>query len=345
MRVGVVNWDASLPPDSYFGGYQTRNLSPAKYRAITPFYADVLGENRISYHLRTQDEYDRELLYAIGAGIDYFAYVWYPEEGSRAHITTSENDCSAHVHELAYARRMHCASALREKIGVCAIVSTHPFTDSDIDELVQIMREPYYEKIGGRPLLYIYRGCRADIIGRIRATCVRMGVSDPYVAAMYSSVPPASEDLSACEALSAYNMNTSGITTYAELFALSMEHDEARRTVGKAVIPMFTTGWDPSPRIDQPSPWIRYPDEAYPVFASGEELAAGARALAAWIRDVCREQFVGHVLSFAWNEFEEGGIICPTLDAAGMPDTRRLRDFAAAADILRTACNPRTAVL
>ena len=43
IRTGVINWDASLPPETYFGYYQTRTLSPAKYRYATPFYADIVN--------------------------------------------------------------------------------------------------------------------------------------------------------------------------------------------------------------------------------------------------------------------------------------------------------------
>ena len=123
IRIGVTSWDASLPPETYFGYYQTRTLSPAKFRSFTPFYADVLGENKITYHTRSQEEFDRELAYAIDAGIDYFAYVFYPEEGSREHISLTYNDCAHRVYELNYARKMHESSALRDKIGIAAIVA------------------------------------------------------------------------------------------------------------------------------------------------------------------------------------------------------------------------------
>ena len=77
IRIGVINWDASLTGDTYFGYYQTRSLSQKKYRTWVPFYADLIDEERISYHWRSAGEYGRELRYAIDAGIDYFAYVWY----------------------------------------------------------------------------------------------------------------------------------------------------------------------------------------------------------------------------------------------------------------------------
>ena len=100
VRVGVVNWDCSHPSSERWGQYQTRTLSPKKFRTYTPYYADILGEDKIEYHWRNQEEFDRELQYAIDAKIDYFAYVFYGEQGSRAHARTKESDCS---HVVCYA--------------------------------------------------------------------------------------------------------------------------------------------------------------------------------------------------------------------------------------------------
>ena len=78
IRVSAVNWDCSLPSSAFFGYFQTRTLSPKKYRTATPYYADVLEENKIDYHVRGQEEFDRELQYAIDAGIDYFPSYFIP---------------------------------------------------------------------------------------------------------------------------------------------------------------------------------------------------------------------------------------------------------------------------
>ena len=335
VRIGVVNWDCSLPSDTYFGYHQTRSLSPAKYRPVTPYYADILGENKIDYHTRTQVEYDRELSYAIDAGIDYFAYVWYPHEGSKSHVTQSENDCSAHVFELNYARKMHQSSALRDKIGLCAIAGAHPFADSDIRELALAMQEPYYEKNDGRPLVYTFGGARQDFVLRLRKICAEVGTPDPYAVGMFASRIPENTDLSACDAVSAYACCLSGITDFADLAAKCISNNEGRRLAGKPVVPQFTTGWDPSPRLDSPSPWCKYAYESYHGFASEKELLDEANALTDWIKASCAEQYIGHILSFAWNEFEEGGIICPTVGADGSPDTAHLTAFGKCADHFR----------
>ena len=48
------------------------------------------------------------------------------------------------------------------------------------------------------------------------------------------------------------------------------------------------------------------------------------------------DSFIGHILAFAWNEFEEGGMICPTYNEDGVTiHASRLQAFRKAADYLR----------
>ena len=111
-RVGVINWDCSPPSDTWFGGYQTRSLSPARYRYLTPYYADVKGPDEISYHRRTPAEYDRELQYAVDAGIDYFAYCWYGEDPHATRVPLhSGRSASCEDHQIG---RASC----RERVSV-----------------------------------------------------------------------------------------------------------------------------------------------------------------------------------------------------------------------------------
>lgn len=335
-RIGVISWDCSLPPETYFGYHQTKSLSPKKFRTVTPYYADILGEDKISYHYRTQEEIDIELQYAIDAGIDYFVYVWYPDEGSRAHIQTNYRDCSHRVYELNYVRRMHQSSQLRHKLSLCAAVAFHPFSDNDLRDLALAMQEPYYECIGDRPLVYMYNGERPEVVKRLRDMCREVGTPDPYIAAMCGGGASSSTPYSCVEALSAYACVKSGIDTYAELSDDCVEKNEKRCTAGKPVIPQYTTGWDPAPRLDSPAPWCSYPGTNYAKFASDEELFEGARALVEWMNSKPAGSFVGHIITFAWNEFEEGGMICPTFNADGVTiNTSRIAAFKRIADYFR----------
>ena len=51
LRIGVVNWDASLPPDTYFGMHTSRPPCPEKYRTRTPFYAHIIDKIKSSIAL------------------------------------------------------------------------------------------------------------------------------------------------------------------------------------------------------------------------------------------------------------------------------------------------------
>lgn len=327
IRIGAVNWDCSLPPETYFGYYQTNSLSPKKFRTVTPYYADILGENKISYHYRTQEEYDRELAYAIEAGIDYFAYVWYGEEGSKSSVQTRPDSCSHRVYELTYARKMHCSSSLRDKLHICAIAGAHPFSEGDIKELVLAMQEPFYEKIDGRPLLYVFNGCRMEFIGPVRELCEKLRFVQPFIVPLYNGCIDPAADYSGADGLSAYACEKTGIEHFAQLSETVIEQNENRRQAGLPVIPLYSVGWDPSPRVEHPCPWYSYADKSYMKFASEEELLEGAKDMADWIKTRASDAFFDHILTFAWNEFEEGGMICPLLNENCETDTSRLEAF------------------
>ncbi len=327
IRVGVINWDCSLPRETYFGYYQTRTLSPRKYRHATPFYADIVDDNRIDYHLRTQAEFDRELCYAIDAGIDYFTYVFYPDHASRNHISTTYADCSHRVYELTYARRMHASSRYRHKIGMAFIVTpSHPLDDEDLAELVALLHEPYYETVEGRPLVYLYQSTSTAWMERVRRACLADGLAAPFFVPMVSAID-AGGDSPLIDALSQYACAASGTADYASLCEAMTVQNRRRLSSGHRIIPLFTTGWDPSPRIDIPAPWCQYPEAVYAPPATPQELLLGAIHLADWICEEARDAFFGHIMTFAWNEFEEGAWICPTYTPDLHISTERVRIF------------------
>ncbi|MBQ8508311.1 MAG: hypothetical protein IJ493_00195 [Clostridia bacterium] len=338
IRIGVINWDCSLPPSTYFGRHDSNALSPVHFRHRTPYYAAIQSENRIVFPERTQAEYDRELQYAIDAGIDYFAYVWYGDDNQTAlgYVPRDESDCSGHVWELTWARHMYAKSELRHRLNMCAIIGSHPFTDGDVERLVDTMKEPFYEHTEGRPLVYIFGGSRADIINRIRQTAAEQGVADPYVVAL-GGAPK--DDSCRVEGLSAYACTASKVNSYAQLTDRLEAENNRRAASGLGVVPLFSMGWEPSPRIENPVPWTKYPSEFYAPEANDEEFLTGAKRMSEWVKSH-RDAAIGHILTFAWNEFEEGGWICPTYTADGrLVDTRHLAVFSRIADLWRQELN------
>ncbi len=337
--VGAVNWDCSLPSGTWFGRYATTSLSPAKYRHATPYYADVKGSAKIDYHWRDVKEYEREMQYAIDAGIDYFAYCWYGETKGKnlPPLTKSAGACcDGTVCELVYARQLHMKSALRNKLKLCAIlVPVHPYLDEELDALAKATKESSYQRIEGRPLVYLFSGTQGDIVARLRAAFRRQRANDPFIVLQRNLPNKAAAIAEGVQALSAYNDGKNGIDTFAQQNAHTLANNARRAATGMPVVPAFTLGWDPSPRVDNPVPWTSYPATNYMQVASEPELLKGAQEMADWIKANRASCPTGHVLAFAWNEFEEGAWICPTWRADGQPDTSRLQTFRKVVDLWR----------
>lgn len=327
--IGAINWDCSLPSNTYFGYYATTSLSPSRYRYCTPFYADVLGPDKIEYHWRTVEEYEVEMQYAIDAGIDYFAYCWYGETpGKRlpALSTGQARCCDCTVYELANARQLHLSSALKDKLKLCAILLvSHPYSDAEILNLAHTMQEDCYQKVDGRPLVYFFgRGDKARMVPRLRSACAMAGTVDPYIV-VFADTKLETEGEFAVQAISAYNDCTSGVDNAGQR-RFGIEKNAARAATGMEIIPTFTSGWDPSPRLEHPVPWCSYPDGSYMMPETPGQFLAAGREFVDWAVANKAAWPSGHFLTFAWNEFEEGGWICPTWTPDG-PDVSRVKAF------------------
>ena len=336
LRVGVINWDCSVPASTFFGGFATRALGPAKYRSRTPYYAQVLGADRIDFPSRSLTEYEQEMRYALDAGVDYFAYCWY-DPGSEKLPCANAVVAAAnrHIGELTRARQLHLQSPLRDQLGLCAVLVTcHPYSDACLRELAETMQLSCYEKIGGRPLVACFMGTWRETVARLKGFCRERGTPEPFVVLMKDSGRPKPEEAEGVDAFSAYSSNAP-CATVEELFDSVIDRNTTRARVGRPVIPFFTTGWNPWPRIDNPVPWTGYAKRPYPPALTGDELMAGARRLRQWMNENPGSCVPGQMLVFAWNEFEEGGWICPTKGADGDVDLTRCRDFRRAVDFLK----------
>lgn len=329
LRVGAINWDCSVPATTFFGGYQTRSLGPEKFRDRTPYYAKIAGRDRIDYPVRTLAEYEVEMRYAIEAGLDYFAYCWYDRTSVKGRhlVQGAVATADEHVYELTNARRFHLQSELRRDLGLCAILVTcHPYSDDALNALVAAMKDDAYEKVGGRPLVYLFERQWKPLIPRLRRLCREAGVEHPFFVVMANGdVPPG--DYSDVDAFSAYAC-TSSQSNYEALAADSLVRNAARAKHGKPIVPTWTVGWDPSPRVENPVPWCSYRTGPYHAPATGSQLLEAAEDVAKWIKANASACVPNQVLTFAWNEFEEGGWICPSIRSDGTPELTRLSDFA-----------------
>lgn len=324
-RIGVVNWDAIYPSDTYFGKYAIRSLGNSEHSGRLPYFAKKDEKGNYYFVKRTQEDYDKELVIAADAGIDFFMYCWYPEGKEPRTIGIEQNDFLAEpLAELNQARKLYQSSAVNRRIKMCAIIITaHAYSEKDFEALTDAMREEYYEKKDGRPLVFFFGGYKPKFFSALREIAKKKGLS-PYVIFMNNGAESENGDYSEADAVSAYASGIENVDTYEEFFLKMQAENENRKKYGVPILPMFSAGWNPQPRIDRPVPWCSYNKVHYAPAPTADQIEKAAIEFFEWMKKNEAYVDMDYFVSFAWNEFEEGGYLCPTLGADGKPKSDAL---------------------
>lgn len=311
--VGAIRWDA------WNGGAVTaeveRTLSPTPHRARLPWFATVDAAGHAHIDGSAPGVMEREIGFARDAGLDYWAFLTYPADDA-----------------MSSGLGRYLASPRRGEIGFCLIlhqtfgVPTARWP-KERDRVARLLQEKGYQRVLGRPLVYVFGVdlARPEIARRwdeLRATLRAAGV-DPYC--VYMGWDPAKDF--AAHAAYAHPGAEPIFARYVEAFERHA-WESARRT-RTPYVPLVTTGWDKRPRQEHPVSWEK--DAAYltqatfPAPASPTEIADHLRralTFAAGSPETCPAQTV---IVYAWNEHDEGGWLCPTWTPAGPPDDSRLQ--------------------
>lgn len=328
IRIGAINWDACLPKDTYFGRYTLNTLGNDTYKNRLPYFAKFInGEYNFTY--RTQEEYDHELQYAIDAGIDFFAYCWYPDTLVERKFwkDTGSTLLWEHYPELNIARKLFQTSPLNKEIKMCAVLFTgRAYAISDIEDLIYAMKQDYYEKIDGRPVVFTYGGFEVEFIDELKRQTQKHGIN-PYVVFMNSSATIHDDiDYHKADAISAYSACFNG-ESFNDVISGVEEKNYKRLDSGLKEMPHVSIGWNPMPRVDRPIPWTSYHEGPYAPQPNEEQLQKCFDKLFEFIDKNPERTVDGYAMVYAWNEFEEGGYLCPTLGKDGKPDTTFLDTF------------------
>lgn len=316
--VGAIRWDA------WTGGRVTeqveRTLGPKKYHDRLPWFAEVIDDRTVRIDGSRQEIMDREIELAGAAGLDYWAFLIYPKASP-----------------MSTALGQYLRSRKRSNIRFCMVLhNTLKVPDDqwpdERDRAVALLKEPGYQTVlTDRPLVYAFTGkdfpferftefLSAARNEGLNPYCVYMGwnpVSD------FRKVNPKRFD-----AVSAYAMAGSQ-ARFADLAkAVETGYWQAAAKSRVPYIPLVTTGWDKNPRKDNPVSWEKgqgyHQQKIFPSRALPAEIAehlADALAFVLQHPDLCEAQAV---ILYAWNEYDEGGWIAPTLRGDGAADTSRL---------------------
>lgn len=331
--IGVIRWDAwdnSGAP----GKAMELSLGPQRYHYRLPFFGKIVSENEVSIGGYTQAVVDREIAFAKAGGIDYWAFLLYEPDTS-----------------MSRALSFYLSSAKKRDIRFCAIATPNSFGNADtfhdkMQRVISLMAEPSYQKTAcNRPLLYLFDVSDAWIeawggqdganrlFDEFRAGVKAKGMNTPYIVVM-DFVPSHAKkvaDIIHAEAVSSYAVSGSGTNgqPYVSLTDTAKSFWESCAATGAQVVPIVMAGWDRRPRIEHPVPWETWqkPGEGmdkYYLMPTPQELAAHIQDAMRWVAakgDLCPAQTV---IAYAWNEHDEGGWLCPTLNPDGTANKERL---------------------
>ena len=305
---GAFRWDAwyksnNSPEDT--GSQCLKALSPKHYHWRAPFFAEVTADGKIDIPAYNQEIFDKEMEYAIEAGIDYFSYVWYSHSGLRQ------------------ARDFHKKSKYRDKVTLCACLDNNGITkDYAREELVELFKEDYYTKIDNRPLVYffgamwIYERIKEDIVFYNDA-CKKNNIPQPYYVIM--GVSPENAYLAGGHAVSRYSVSGSDNIPFNKLcesvYDIWERHSKEGEEFGVDNVLPLVAGFHPHPRYENPVTWMKVEENNYAEYATADEIKEHFACAKRFLSD---ERYFSTTKSntcilYAWNEHDEGGWICPTL--------------------------------
>jgi hypothetical protein len=322
--VGAIRWDAwtHWAGETEWAGYE-KCLWPRQWHYRIPFYGKITGEDQAEVRADTQEVMDQEIAYAAAGGLSYWAFGWYHPRG----WTNADN--------MTKSLDLYLKSERRSEVNYCLILmgGLHLGPKGEwpqtADYLAARFAEPNYQKVlKGRPLVYIfdmpnllaYWGGEAEAkagLAELRMASVAAGAGDPYVALMIWN--PATDarlvEALGADALSAY-VNPPGNDNreepYSYAVALNRWFWNEAAKAGVPLIPTVTSGWDYRP-MKLPEFPDRSLESSWIAPATPKELAAHVAGCLAWMREHPETCPAGAALVYAWNEFSEGGWICPTL--------------------------------
>ena len=346
VTLGAIRWDAWHTPAAAVehGGAggpvraMETSLNPHRYRWRAPFFARVDASDTLRIDGYTQEIIDREIAFAKAGGIDYWAFLLYPED-----------NC------MSQGLSLYLSSDRRRDVNFCAVASPNTFGarnewQAGIARIVRYMKEPCYQSVcGDRPLLYLFRpeekwiqmwggaaGAR-ELFDTLRAAVKDAGLGEPYVAVMHQGSAAAGKaalEAVGAQALTDYarQRNASG-APYAELASAARAFWGECLATGADVVPLAMAGWDRRPRVEHPVPWEKWQKpgaglERFYVLPMPDELAAHIGEAMAWAEARPAQCPAQTVIVYAWNEHDEGGWLCPTLGENDKPDASRLEAIA-----------------
>lgn len=330
--------NATLNSNDRQSSQDARCLSPDKYHYMAPFFSKITSNstpdivNGSTNHIEfvyNEDTWKQEMAYAAYAGIDFMAYL--------GTISYSFNAAPFNYHvknkgKIKYNPSTGAYDPNGTEFTMKACIMLQDVATQDVEKYILAMKEDYYYKIDGMPVVYFYNNestpsskVKSDV-DVIRYKAALAGIENIYFIQMgYNGTSTALKNaakeaitVGGADAIGWYSSSPSGANaTYSSLAAGMLNNESAIATaVGStgSITTCANLGRNQKPRIDSPVTWIK--SNPYGGAYSKDPTTTEIKN---HLLDVLYYNKVSNfkantVLMYAWNEFTEGGWICPTLN-------------------------------
>lgn len=331
VQVGAIRWDA-WTGDLGAGPAVEKSLGPEKWHYRLPFFAMVLGPDKVHIDGSSQEVMDQEIDYAAAAGLDYWAFVLY-----------QAND------PMSIGLSRYLASTQRGKIKFSLVTQTGDWSKPEmVKRMESLMAEKgYVTVLRGRPLIYVYTNSKGisgrwggndtgfqTVVEQFRSDLGKRGLKKPYIVIMDFNAADGKKILDLVQADAISNYWTHGNTPDGSSFAVKTVGQQwfwnQCKATGAQVVPIVDLSAGRAPRVENPVPWDHQQKQGVGSTADNPptpkeitNLFIDARR---WLRDNRDSAKAKLIITYAWNENDEGGWLVPTLSEG----TARLDAVAAA---------------
>ncbi len=299
ILVGAIRWDAWYGhdgvPESVISQVEA-TLSPRHYHHRAPFYAQVTPDDKIIIPKFDQEIFDREMEYAIDAGIDYFTFVWYNDDMKKS-------------------RALYENSKYNDKVKMSVCMQGN-MNENAKRELIHHFKQSYYQTVcDGRPLVYYF--CLGTLakrdIAALKEACEKEGIKAPYSVVMNIGFEDTVD--SGADAIGRYGIAGCNGMKFSQLRTETCRLWEEFRQKNFDYVVEVSGGWHSLPRYETPVKWLKVDNTAWAEYPTGQDLYEHLTEALEYMQrpEVEKLTPAGTVQIYAWNEHDEGGWISPTI--------------------------------
>lgn len=306
--IGAIRWDAWYSHDGRGESIvsQVENtLSLSEYHWRAPFFANITDEGKIEMPEYTQEIFDKEMEYAIEAGIGYFAYLYY-------------------TGAMGTARKLHSTSKYRNDVKIVMCLDGNGIGKYEArEEIKELLKQDFYMTVlDGRPLMYYYVNTsnRKENMALVeseikyyRAYCVSQGIPEPFAVLMNLTGQEVSSIYG--DAVSRYSIGGTSDMTFKDFITTAQSQWEGYQKSGSQYVPMITFGWHAEPRYKTPVTWMTVEENSWVPYPTNEEIYDHVMYALSYMDHSAAKEFtkINTLILYAWNEHDEGSWLCPTL--------------------------------